>query len=300
MSASSVTAWTDQARLSGAVRTAPEVVGRRRHGEGDDLLARQQLPAAGSRRRGDDDAHEEEQPRRRRQQDERRAPGHGGRAAPVVTAATARPGSSAAPTTARRRAGPRSAASRSATRAATWPTGPGGRARRHAVPDRVRGDPAPPLTPASRGSAAHPRRRSARRPGRCPATWPPRRTTASSHACAARATRWVETRTAAPAARSASHEGEGRVDAERVDAVEGLVEQQHAGANGTPPARPRAAGPCRARSRPSRGRPRRRGRTARAGPARARSQPVSPRSRAASCRCSQGVERGTSPPTSGQ
>ena len=57
--------------------------------------------------------------------------------------------------------------------------------------------------------------------------------------------RWVETRIAGAAGAGVGDHVEGRLDADRVDAVEGLVEQQHLGLVQRGQARPRAGGPCR-------------------------------------------------------
>ena len=64
---------------------------------------------------------------------------------------------------------------------------------------------------------------------RAPTTRPPRSTTASSHAWTARSSKWVETKTAAPRRAGVRDHVERGLGAQRVDTVEGLVEQQHVG-----------------------------------------------------------------------
>ena len=88
-------------------------------------------------------------------------------------------------------------------------------------------------TSPSRGARGR-HERPPRPPSRSAATVatrdPPRRTSTSPQAWIASSRRWVETRTQAPRARASRDHVEGRLDADRVDAVERLVEQQHLGA----------------------------------------------------------------------
>ena len=271
------------------------MVGRRGDGEGDGLLARQQLPAAGARRRGDHRADEEEQPGRGSQQDRatsdliprvERAGHHDG---------DATTGQHAAPTTARLRAGPRRAATRSATRRGDLADRPGRapdgrpwaarRLRARAAPAR-RSRQHLAVQPLALGAGQLAGRRSARD------------LAAAQHdglvARAARraSTRWVETRTAAPAGPLGSRPARGwrrrragrrRRTARRAAARAGAWNA----ASTTDIRRPM---PC---EKPAVTRSATSARSKRSSRSCARrSQPVSPRSRAASCRCSQGVDRG--------
>ena len=80
---------------------------------------------------------------------------------------------------------------------------------------------------AGTGTSRHRLHRLRSCAGAAATTFPRRRTTACSHAWTASSSRWVETRTAEPVARSSSDHVHRGLDAQRVDAVERLVQQQH-------------------------------------------------------------------------
>ena len=132
-----------------------------------------------------------------------------------------------------------------------------------------------------------PRRPSRRRRPRRPAS-PPRSTSAVAAGLDGEVAQVGGEQDRGAARAGVGDHVEGRLDADRVDAVERLVEQQHAGARASRPARPRAAGPCRG-EKPPVTRCATSPSSKRSSRSRARSsQSVSRRSRALSWRCSHG------------
>ena len=156
-------ACTDHATLSGAVRTAPRWSAEGRRGRPGTARG-EQLPAARARRRGDHRADEEEQPGRGKKQSQVVD------VSPRVERGRHHDGDDddrehGDPAAARLRDGPRRAATRSATSAATWPTGPGGRptAGRGTATSASGGCSCTAVTTTSCGTTARLRHRSGRR-----------------------------------------------------------------------------------------------------------------------------------------
>ena len=120
--------------------------------------------------------------------------------------------------------------------------------------------------------------------GPCCTSRPRWMTTTSSTVCATSARTWLETSTVRPSAAIAAQEVAQPADALRVEAVGGLVEDEHLAGRRAAWRRARGAGACRASTCPRAGRRRSRARRAPGPPRRAtRAAPPSRRARAGGC-----------------